>query len=334
MTDNKIRAWLRNWNTDDFLREQRQGGRSNLPASTIARYAAEHDRVTELLEERRICAQDVPLARMLEAITAPLAALRADPVPRYYSYTGVNVLDEYVDGSRLDLEAQKALCVEGMRGLMLDLTHFEAYSLTGIEPWSTQKLDPDVISRRLQLLRRQFHAVENLGRLLNMKASPVRESVPRTYATLEGYCNEAHPLSAIVQFTCIPSSCSHDEILFLRTIAEDELCFKAIYLAIRQAGEAIERGLLAAAACLLDHAVAFASMLHESFRVLQSMPPEHFLDFREVTGQASAVQSFNYQRLDIALFGLNPQRSAYFSMSRTCAACCSIPAANLPPFAP
>jgi|SwirhisoilCB2_FD_contig_111_802604_length_26763_multi_3_in_0_out_0_2 tryptophan 2,3-dioxygenase len=312
MTDNKIREWLRNWNTDDFLREQRQGGRSNLPGSTIARYAAEHDRVTELLEERRVSAQDVPLARMLEAITAPLAALRADPVPRYYSYTGVNVLDEYVDGSRLDLEAQKALCVEGIRGLMLDLTHFEAYSLTGIEPWSTQKLDPEVISRRLQLLKRQFHAVRNLGRLLNLEASPVRESVPRTYATLEGYCNEAHPLSAIVQFTCIPSSCSHDEILFLRTIAEDELCFKAIYLAIRQAGEAMERDLFAAAACLLDQAVAFASMLHESFRVLQSMPPEHFLDFREVTGQASAVQSFNYQRLDIALFGLNPQKISMF----------------------
>jgi tryptophan 2,3-dioxygenase len=53
-------------------------------------------------------------------------------------------------------------------------------------------------------------------------------------------------------------------------------------------------------------------MLHESFRVLQSMPPEHFLDFREVTGQASAVQSFNYQRLDIALFGLNPEKVSVF----------------------
>ncbi|HWF06677.1 MAG TPA: hypothetical protein VHA06_23500, partial [Candidatus Angelobacter sp.] len=59
-------------------------------------------------------------------------------------------------------------------------------------------------------------------------------------------------------------------------------------------------------------ATAFASMLHESFRVLQSMPPEHFLDFREVTGQASAVQSFNYQRLDIALFGLSPEKVSIF----------------------
>jgi tryptophan 2,3-dioxygenase len=249
---------------------------------------------------------------MLEAITAPMAALRADPIPRYYSYTGVNVLDEYVDGTRLDLDKQKALCVAGLRGLMMDLTRFEAHSLVGIEPWSTQKLDADVISRRLRLLKRQFQALEELTQMLHMAPPPLDADGPRMYPTLEAYCQEEHPLSAVVQFTCIPSSCSHDEVLFLRTIAEDELCFKAIYLAVRQAGAAMERELLEAAACFLRQATAFASMLHESFRVLQSMPPEHFLDFREVTGQASAVQSFNYQRLDIALFGLNPEKVSVF----------------------
>jgi tryptophan 2,3-dioxygenase len=312
MTDNDIRKWLRSWNTEEFLRVQREVGRSGLSPAAIAAYAEEHDRVSMLLDQSLISAQDLALARMLEAITAPLAALRADPIPRYYSYTGVNVLDEFVDGSRLDLEAQKALCVEGVRGLMLDLTHFETHSLVGIESWSTQKLDPDVILRRLTLLRRQFQAVQELADILRLETLFLPGFVPRTYPTLEGYCSESHPLSAVVQFTCIPSSRSHDEVLFLRTIAEDELCFKAMYLAVRQAVEAMERNLLAAAASFLNQAVAFASMLHESFRILQSMPPEHFLDFRDVTGQASAVQSFNYQRLDIALFGLNPEKVSVF----------------------
>jgi tryptophan 2,3-dioxygenase len=312
MTSSNVHEWLRNWNTVDFLREQREHGRSGLSSATIARYAEEHDRVAALLAERRLSAQDVALARMLEAITAPLAALRADPIPRYYSYTGVNVLDEYVDGSRLDLDMQKALCVEGIRGLMLDLLRFEAYSIVGIEPWSRQKLDADVITRRLRLMKRQFQSLEDLAGMLHLTPQPLHALVPHIHPTLEAYCNEAHPLSAVVQFTCIPSSCSHDEVLFLRTIAEDELCFKAMYLAVRQAGEALERELLEAAACFLTQATAFASMLHESFRVLQSMPPEHFLDFREVTGQASAVQSFNYQRLDIALFGLNPEKVSVF----------------------
>jgi tryptophan 2,3-dioxygenase len=74
----------------------------------------------------------------------------------------------------------------------------------------------------------------------------------------------------------------------------------------------VERELFEAAIFFMDQAIAFASMLHESFRVLQSMPPEHFIDFREVTGQASAVQSFNYQRLDIALFGLSPEKISVF----------------------
>src|SRR5262249_22349960 len=121
-------------------------GRGGLPPSTIARYAEEHDRVSTLLAECRLSAQDISLARMLEAITAPLAALRTDPILRYYSYTGVNVLDEYLDGTRLDLDMQKTLCIAGLRGLMLDLTRFEAHSLVGIEPWSTQTLDADVIS--------------------------------------------------------------------------------------------------------------------------------------------------------------------------------------------
>ncbi len=311
MSESNNREWLRRWNTAEFLREQREFGRACLPASTIERYAMDHERVAGLLANSELSAQDVRLARLLEAITAPLAALWADSTPRYYSYTGVNVLDEYIDGERLDFDVQKKLCVEGIRGLMLDLTRFESHSLVGIEPWSTQRYDSEVGVRRLRLLGRQFDALRSLAELLQVSFER-EEPGPRMYSTLEQYCQEEHPLSALVQFTSIPSSRSHDEVLFLRTIAEDELCFKAIYLTVRQAGEAVERELFEAAVLFLDQAVAFSAMLHESFRVLQSMPPEHFIDFREVTGQASAVQSFNYQRLDIALFGLSPDKIAVF----------------------
>jgi tryptophan 2,3-dioxygenase len=312
MNDSETRQWLRRWNTGEFLQEQRACGRAELPSQTIARYAQDHDTVAGLLANARLAAQDIPVARMLEAITAPLAALHTDRIPRYYSYTGVNVLDEYLDGERLDLDMQKKLCVEGIRGLLLDLTRFESHSLVGIEPWSRQRFDPEVGSRRLKLLNRQFRTLNALAQMLQVPAPGVEAAGPRAYATLDGYCEEKPPLSAIVQFTCIPSSRSHDEVLFLHTIAEDELCFKAIYLAIRQAGEAIERTLIDAAVLFLDQATAFVSMLHESFRVLQSMPPEHFIDFREVTGQASAVQSFNYQRLDAALFGVSPEKISLF----------------------
>jgi tryptophan 2,3-dioxygenase len=312
MSDRETREWLRSWDTGEFLREQRACGRAELPAQSIARYAQDHDRIMGLLANGSLAAYDVPLARMLEAITAPLAALHADRIPRYYSYTGVNVLDEYLCGERLDLDMQKKLCVEGIRGLLLELTRFESHSMVGIEPWSQQKFDPEVCTRRLKLLKRQFGALESLGQMLQVPERAMDALEARAYATLAGYCEENPPMSAIVNFTCIPSSRSHDEVLFLRTIAEDELCFKAIYLAIRQAGEAIERHLMEPAVLFLDQATAFVSILHESFRVLQSMPPEHFIDFREVTGQASAVQSFNYQRLDAALFGVSPEKIGIF----------------------
>lgn len=312
MSDRDTREWLRNWDTDEFLHVQRKSGRSGMPSTAIARYAGEHTRISEALANGDISAQDINLGRMLEAITAPLAALHSDPVPRYYSYTGVNVLDQYIDGERLDLDSQKKLCVEGIRGLTVDLTRFESHSLAGIEPWSRQKLDIEVLSRRLTLLRRQFDALDELAAMLRVTMPPVEVSTPQMYPTLADYCREYPPLSAMVQFTCIPSSPSHDEVLFLRIIGEDELCFKAIYLAAQQAVEALERRLFNAAVLFLDEASAFASMLHESFRVLQSMPPEHFIDFREVTGQASAVQSYNYQRLEVVLFGINPEKIGIF----------------------
>lgn len=312
MSDRNTREWLRNWDTSEFVEEQRRLGRAALPASKISQYAGDHYRVVDLLANAPLSSQDVRLARMLEAITAPLAALHIDPIPRYYSYTGVNVLDEYVDGGRLDLDMQKKLCAEGIQGLMLDLTRFESHSMVGIEPWSRQKLDTEVIAKRLKLLRSQFNALNEMAEVLQVSLPSPELAAPRSYATLEAYCQEEYPLSAVAQFTCIPNSLSHDEVLFLRTIAEDELCFKGIYLAVRQAVEAIERELLEAAASFLDQAIAFASMLHESFRVLQSMPPEHFIDFREVTGQASAVQSYNYQRLDIGLFGMSPEKAGIY----------------------
>ena len=312
MFDRSTREWLRNWETTEFLNQQRRTGRSGLPADFLAQYAAEHERVSELLANSEVSAQDMKLARMLEAITAPLAALHANPIPRYYSYTGLNVLDEYIDGERLDLDMQKRLCVEGIYGLMLDLVRFEAQSLIGLEPWSRQTLDDETISFRLKLLRRQFAALHALADMLDVKLPAPEIATPRAWPTLSEYCKEDPPLSAMVQFTCIPSSPSHDEVLFLRTIAEDELCFKAIHLSVRQAGQAIERELLEGAAFFLRQATAFASMLHESFRVMQSMPPEHFIDFREVTGQASAVQSYNYQRMDIGLFGIAPEKISLF----------------------
>src|SRR5690242_17805751 len=127
MRNQNTREWLRCWNTVEYLREQRSVGRMNLPASLLAKYAADHELVAGLLVASDLSAFDVRLARMLEAITAPLAALQADPVPRYYSYTGVSVLDQYIDGERLDLDMQKSLCVEGLWGLLLDVLRFESH---------------------------------------------------------------------------------------------------------------------------------------------------------------------------------------------------------------
>jgi len=312
MNSRETREWLHSWNASEFLHEQRDMGRAKFPPARMEKYASDHRRVAALLENDAVGAQDLRLARMLETITAPLATLLTNPVPRYYSYTGVSVLDEFIDGERVDLDAQKCLCVLGIRGLMLEIARFETHSLVGIEPWSKDRFDEEEAARRLKVLARQFEAIADLAKIVQIPEASLAQAGSQQYELLDAYCREDPQLSAVVQFTCIPRTTFHDEVLFLRTIAEDELCFKGMYLAARQAGEAIERGLLNSAAYFISQAVAFAVMLHESFRVLQSMPPEHFADFRDATGEASAVQSFNYQRLDVALFGLNSEKISVY----------------------
>lgn len=60
---------------------------------------------------------------------------------------------------------------------------------------------------------------------------------------------------------------------------------------------------------------AFVNVLYGAFRVLRTMPPEHFAGFRESTGNASAIQSRNYQVMDIYLRGVDPEkRDLYIGM--------------------
>jgi tryptophan 2,3-dioxygenase len=312
MNDRLTHKWLDEWNVREFLEEQRRLGRAMLSEANIARYASDHEKAADLLEKAHLNGEDAARARILRAITEPIAALHLNSIPTYYSYTGVNVLDEYVD-ERLDLDAQKILCVTGLRGLLLELTRFESQSIVGIEPWSTGRLDRDIACRRLQLLLSEFNSLKELSVAVNASVNS-HLPTPRFHKTLRGYCEDR--LSAVIHFTCLPRTQFHDEVLFLRTIAEDELCFKGIYIAIRQAVEAIERNMPEAAPYLISQANAFAVMLHQSFRVLQSMPPSHFADFRDATGNASAVQSYGYQRLDIALFGLNPEKIPIYQRIR------------------
>jgi tryptophan 2,3-dioxygenase len=70
--------------------------------------------------------------------------------------------------------------------------------------------------------------------------------------------------------------------------------------------ESLKRREPGTASTCLSVALPFAELLTPLFQALKSMSPEHFLRFRDATGDASAVQSRTYQLMQIALTGVNP----------------------------
>ncbi|MEQ1504455.1 MAG: tryptophan 2,3-dioxygenase family protein [Myxococcota bacterium] len=250
------------------------------------------------------------MASLLEVVTFPLAAFEDDPVPTYYSYSDVRVLDWYLGPDRaVDQLLRRA--VTGIHFTLLDLIRFEAESLTGVEQSSDARLDRGRVVSRLDALHKAVTACHAL-RVAVPGAAVDRSAGPRPFETVQEYAQEPSRVSAMVQFTGLPQTSFHDEVLFLRAIHVAEFCFLGIRVSANRASDALGSDRFPEAAGALGQAVAFATVLYQLFLCVRTMPPEHFLDFRKATGRASAVQSLNFQLMEIALRGPNPQKREVF----------------------
>lgn len=311
MRDSRIHHQLEDLPLEDFFEGQRKPGREAMDPEFVEHWAGQHARATRLLEDPHTHPETRALADLLEKITFPIVAQQADPVPDYYPYTGVHLLDWYLGSRHQKWDQLKAKAAEGVFHTTLDLIRFESQSLAGVEPWHREHFDREIVTKRLQVLERAGDKCRELGRAIP-EAELDRGQGPRQYKTLGEFAAEPSRVSAMVEFSMMPQTQFHDEVIFLRTIHIAEFCFYGIRMAIREARELLRRDLVHAATLPLRQAVAFGSLLYESFKVLRTMPPEHFKDFRDATGKASAVKSLNYQLLEIHLRGVHAEKVAVF----------------------
>lgn len=310
MTEPRRRAPLGELPMKEFLDRQRAIGRAALPREDLDRWAGEHERAVGLLKDPATGRRDRALAAFLKEITFPLAALRESPVPTYYPYTCAHMLDWYLGESHQPLDHLKARAAEGIFYLLLDLIRFESQSLTGVEGNHREHFDREITLERLKVLERAVDACHELGRQVpGATLDPDRG--PRRYDTLAEYAEEPSRRSAMIELSCLPQTCFHDEVIFLRTIHIAEFCFYGIRVAAQEARELLRLGLPHAAAAPLEQATAFGALLYQAFKVLRTMPPQHFLDFRDATGDASAIQSLNYQLMEIHLRGVNSGKAEH-----------------------
>lgn len=311
MKDSKIHHRLEDLSLQDLVDGQRRPGRAEMDPEFVAHWAEQHALATKLLDSPHTHPDTRQLADLLEKITFPIVAQQEDPIPDYYPYTGVHLMDWYLGDRHQSWDRLKAKAAEGVFHTTLDLIRLESQSLAGIEPCHREHFDREIVTQRLQVLERAGDKCRDLGRALP-EADLDRSHGPRHYKTLGEYATEPSRVSAMVEFSMMPQTRFHDEVIFLRTIHIAEFCFYGIRMAVREARELLRRGLIHAASLPLRQAVAFGAMLYESFKVLRTMPPAHFKDFRDATGKASAIKSLNYQLLEIHLRGVNSEKVSVF----------------------
>jgi len=310
--DSQLRFELNQLDVEALRQKQRAVGRKALVKEFIQFWAGQNAHTKSILQSPQHGARVKELALFLETITESLAAFATERTPTYYPYTDVHVLDWFIGKSHEKFATSKSRAITGILYLIKDLAEFEGESLAGFRSSSMQNFDKEAVPGRLAVLGEMKNSCDYLGiRIMGDKWPPEEDT--KHFKDLDGYVQESHRISGLRHFSCFPQTPFHDEVLFLRVIHISELCFFGIRFAIMQAIEDLRYKAADGAVEALTDASGFAVILQKGFKVLRTMPPERFKDFREDTGKASAIQSRNYQLMEAYFRGMHADKKEHFA---------------------
>ena len=190
------------------------------------------------------------------------------------------------------------------------MVRFEAESVAGLDPDRGVESDAD---RSAERITRAAGVVAACDATACSWSEPLAAPGPVAPETVGGYAAESSGLRALVDFSTFPQTRYHEEHVFLSTIHCAEFWIFALRVCMDEARERLDRGDHETARSVFEQGVRYAEGLYATFWVLRTMPPERFADFRDATGNASAVQSLNYQLLKAKLFGLDPRKADVFA---------------------
>ena len=117
---------------------------------------------------------------------------------------------------------------------------------------------------------------------------------------------DAHSTSEYAAYLRIPellelqdcrTPASHDELLFIIVHQQFELWFKLIIHELREAIRLLDEGDFSGADTILDRTEKTLIHLTASFDILDTMPVDHFLEFRDPLAPASGGQSWQYHAI-------------------------------------
>lgn len=314
MSDVKFLNKLREININKLINQQKNNGRRNLSQEEMLYWKDINLFAEEILADDRRGENVIKIAQLLFLVTESITKLIDYPTPKYYTYTDVKLLDWYIGKERNSYVYYKEKIILGIYYLLKDFLRFEAESLVGIERFYQQEMDNIKIPIRIEKLKSVFQTTKEIyfdvfGAELEDNQTLHKEN------NLEQYVFEKSKICALIDFTCFPRTEYHDEFAFIRTIHISEFCFLGLINTIKESIDNINVNKFENGLKYLDQACLFANILHGIFKVLRTMPSKpknNFELFRDETGNASAVQSKNYQELDVFLRGIDPNKKEVF----------------------
>ncbi len=301
----------------ELILGQRAGGRRRLPSELLATWQPGYRLALRALRCEDFGRETRRLAALLREVTFPLYMLSQPQPISYYSYTDTGVIDWYLSPSHAPIEILKGKAVRGAMLLLRDLARFESASQRGEVWFQCNDFAPAIVHQRIELIERVLKESERELEASSLPKWNETDFLGTRYASLEGYARQPGGTSALLHLSCFPQTICHDEVCFLRTIHISELCFFALRVLVLETIEQLRLGQWEAAEQSLRQGTAVVQFLFRTFEVLWTMPPEHFLAFREYTERGSAVQSRNYQLLDIHLRGVDARKLPIYRENRS-----------------
>ena len=208
---------------------------------------------------------------------------------RFYNrtYLALPLLERICDDplSGLDPERMSAL-------LMADVVRFE--TAAAAEESTSDEPDPVTLRKRVTHALRFVASCGNVdpndvGRDLDL--AEVLENLPAPPATPAGDWFDMSVQQVYV---------AHDEYFFMRALQAHEMVFTTLAADLRAATTSLRDGRFEDAVSSLEHANTVFARAAMLFRLVATMRPDHFHSFREFTQGASAIQSEQYKRFEIA----------------------------------
>src|SRR6186997_2100837 len=105
-----------------------------------------------------------------------------------------------------------------------------------------------------------------------------------------------------------PRSSHHDEMLFIIQHQTSELWMKLLLHELAAAIEHVKADALAPCFKILARVKQIQRQLFEQWAVLETLTPSEYLEFRDVLGPASGLQSFQFRAIEFLLGNKNPRR--------------------------